>query len=371
MKDLIKPGFLGAYRLKLNPFFPMEKRVLEEGVWEQHLATYISHLVEPGFSCVDVGANAGFHTIAMAHYVGETGCVYAFEPNTLTFPRLVDNLNLNPILKKRVVVEKLGLSDCNEVLRVYQSGKADGNAYVSAEFNPDLWNAGTPEDFDLCIVTPLDEYLAGRPVAFMKVDVEGMELEVLRGAKQTIVRDHPIIVYETLLQDFDNEKIRQCCEFLKELGYQQFFIKPGIDKLIPCDYPNLAEDTLAMHESRLIYHSDILVNAAQFRAVGREGLSDLRLDLTIVGLFNGKFMVTDTHDIKSRARAVSASRRGYSLRSEPAAADWSVEIDIFTDTLERPCQAKDCCEGVWRSAGREVPFQLTMLAGQLFDWPYP
>ena len=294
MADTIVDNYLGSYSLKLNPQFVMEEHIQRDGFWEKHVLECIKYFIKPGHVCVDVGANAGYHTIAMAHYAGESGQVYAFEPNGLIFPRLVDNINLNQSLRSTVTCEKLGLSESPGQLKLFQAGKADGNAYMSAEYNPELWNAGSAEEYELCVVTTLDSYMAELPVNFLKIDVEGMELEVLRGAKQLLCRDHPIVVYESLVKCFDNKKIQQVEELLRSIGYLTFYLHPECGKLVPARYPKLPEDCIALPEAAVMKYAEVQLNAAQFELSScKEAVTNWQqLVVTIVGYDAEKMYVS-------------------------------------------------------------------------------
>lgn len=292
MPEQIIDTYLGRYKLKLSSEFAIDSYYLDKGRWEDHLRAYIQYFVKPGDICVDIGANVGFHTVTMAHSCGSDGKVYAFEPATVTFPRLVDNINLNPELKKLVVPEKMGLSSTSGMLKLYASGDLLGNCYMGEEYNEKLWNRGTPEDFELCIVTTLDEYLpAAVPVSFMKIDVEGMELDVLRGAERILRQHKPIVVYETLMEAFDIKGIQACEDFLKELGYYFFALDLQCGKLRPVRVPHVPEDTLAIHRSQIAKFGDILFNAARYMVAPGGAGAFPELEYTIVGLDNDEFSV--------------------------------------------------------------------------------
>jgi hypothetical protein len=143
MVSRIEENFLGSYKIKLDSAYPIDRYIMELGTWELHVVHLIHRFVKPGDVCVDVGANAGYHTLPMAGAVGAKGCVYAFEPNDITYTKLIENLELNPTLKERVSVVKMGLSSEEGEMKIFQSGAEPGNAYISNTFKEELWNMGT------------------------------------------------------------------------------------------------------------------------------------------------------------------------------------------------------------------------------------
>lgn len=245
MDEVLVDNLYGDCKIYLDPAFFIEKWILEKGSWEPHVINYINSFLKPGQTCIDVGANAGYHTLLLAKIVGQAGKVLAFEPNEVTYQRLLRNLELNPQLAKVTRCYKNALGDCASTLKVYQAGQP-GNAYVSESFKKELWNRGTENDFIECEVLVLDDILRGEPIHFLKIDVEGMELDVIRGARKSIEQHQPVIVYETLTDCFDLEKIKQTELLLREMGYELCGLDPQQGQLFRVTFPNYQADTVAI-----------------------------------------------------------------------------------------------------------------------------
>jgi FkbM family methyltransferase len=135
---------------------------------------------------LDVGANIGIHTLAIAHHLSKGGAVVAFEPHPVNHRLLIHNLKQNHL--HHVVAERLGLAETATTL--IGTGSADsGN-----------WSLASQGDYRFEVrLVRLDDYLHDHPLPrldLMKLDVEGAELRVLRGARQTIKRFRPLIVFE-------------------------------------------------------------------------------------------------------------------------------------------------------------------------------
>lgn len=249
--------FLRDFTIHVDPRYEIESHIVEYGMWEPHVVGAIQYLVEPGFVCADVGANAGYHSLAMAQRGAH---VLAFEPDSENFSRLTQNLHLNPQVVERMTLFKQGLSDKPGKLKVFQSGDQEhrGNSYLSETIDPQKWtNTGGAEP-EMCTVSTLDEVLNGGRIDFIKVDVEGMELEVLKGGKRSIERFSPSIIFESLMTESEAPKSLAVQEFLLPLGYHLFFVDLEKYHLNPTLYPAFKHDTVAIHASKLAQHLHLM-----------------------------------------------------------------------------------------------------------------
>ena len=143
-------------------------------------------ILRPGATALDIGANIGALTLPMARMVGDAGRVIAWEPQRIVFQTLCANLALN------------GVGNVTALLAA--ATRAPGQVSVP---QPDYARPGNFGALSLAGATA-GEAVEGRPVDalglsacdFMKVDVEGMEREVLAGAAATIVRHRPVLYVE-------------------------------------------------------------------------------------------------------------------------------------------------------------------------------
>jgi FkbM family methyltransferase len=180
--------YLGEFRVIVDPRYPVEIAMLTSR-YETDAVTVIDAVVREGHRCLDIGANVGALTLPMARRVGAAGRVYAFEPGPLAHARLLRNLSLNSTIRDRVVALQVGVS--NEPGRLHWSPDEHGNP-ANATL---LGVAGTPVD-----VVSIDRYFAADPLPrldFVKIDVEGMEYEVLLGGRATWLAHRPIFWLET------------------------------------------------------------------------------------------------------------------------------------------------------------------------------
>jgi FkbM family methyltransferase len=148
----------------------------------------------------DVGANVGFYTLLAARAVGETGRVYAFEPLPENLSYLRRHLDLNE--HRNVVVESAAVSDVCGIVRFRTAGNRS-SGHLSLD--------GDVETTSVSV----DEYVFQRknpPPHVMKIDVEGAEYGVLRGAREVLMAERPLIFLATHGRDVH----QQCREFLTE-----------------------------------------------------------------------------------------------------------------------------------------------------------
>jgi FkbM family methyltransferase len=164
--------------------------------------------VKPGWTVVEAGANIGAHTLLLSKQVGPRGKVYAFEPQRIMFQTLCANLALSSI--------------ANVFARCAALGDAPGTVKVPAlDYNIENNFGGLPldtypaTDGESVPVITIDS-LELPQCQFLKVDVEGMELSVLKGARQTIERHRPILYVE----NDRPERSPPLIEFLLALGYR-------------------------------------------------------------------------------------------------------------------------------------------------------
>lgn len=141
--------------------------------------------IKPGSVVIDVGANIGMHSLVMAKLTGPDGQVYSYEPSPSVYQRLADNVALNHA--------------GNVVLRQTALGSETGSiGFVDCADQANIGISHVDENSDYKVpVTTMDLDLAEvANVSLIKLDVEGHELEALRGAQQLLAREKPVIVIE-------------------------------------------------------------------------------------------------------------------------------------------------------------------------------
>jgi FkbM family methyltransferase len=172
----------------------------------------------------DVGANIGSMAFRFAQRVPR-GHVYAFEPTDFAFSKLSNNLALNPQLAKRITPVQLFLSDqtkSDHQIQAYASWKVDGSAS-----NTHPLHGGAIKSAQAVPAVTLDDYcLINRihRVDLIKIDTDGHEFSVLRGARRTIEKNRPYIIFEIGLYVLKEQNIEFDQIYTYFAGYDYYLI---------------------------------------------------------------------------------------------------------------------------------------------------
>jgi FkbM family methyltransferase len=189
------------------------------GSYEKHFAELFGYLVGPGDRCVDVGANVGVHTVRLARLVGTDGEVVAIEPDPDVVRRTQRNITLNGLANVRII--GAAASERAGETRLYRPSPRDTNrARASLMHHTYLTGLTTTVP-----VVSVDDVCAGEPVALIKIDVEGHEAAVVRGAVDTIARHAPAVVFEYAPELLDDVVAQTPFGWLAGRGYEIFRIR--------------------------------------------------------------------------------------------------------------------------------------------------
>jgi FkbM family methyltransferase len=244
-KRFVFKKFLGDIWVHIDTLYPIEREMLT-GCYEWESVEIIDRYVKGGDICIDVGANVGPLSFALAKKVRPDGRVYACEPGPFLFRRLVSNVHLNPAYENLLLPFELGFSDQKETRQWNEDRQNRGNAGFLFQ------QPNRPESIQLIPLDDFAEEQRFQKLNFIKLDVEGMEYEVIKGALRTIEKHKPILYYETGLYEkgfwaetLRGEKVILAIERLLEgLGYRFFKFESG--ELRETRYPDLSYNTLAV-----------------------------------------------------------------------------------------------------------------------------
>jgi FkbM family methyltransferase len=183
--------------------------LLLDGFWEMWLTIFIARHVGAGMVAVDVGANFGYYTLILADLVGETGHVYAVEPNPTTAIALRRSVDLNGAAGRTTVIEAAaGAADGSQLLLFAPHGEPK-NATIIA--SPDQVSAASGTVYTVSEVA-VDTIAERGRIDFIKIDAEGAEEGIIAGALKTLARDRPHLVLE-----FNAARYRDPRAFLAQL----------------------------------------------------------------------------------------------------------------------------------------------------------
>jgi len=220
-------------KIKIRPREVIGRSIWLIGIYDMSVTEVLWRLIDRGETTIDIGSNIGYMTTIMAKRVGETGCVYCFEPHPEVYEELTENI--------RLWHASVGWHHINAYKIALSNKSGDGVLKRPANF---LENRGTATLFPLsdnaCMynhensspthivaLDSLDEFMKKYQnlgnISVIKIDVEGHELEVLQGAIK-LINKHKIrdIVFEE-----HASYPSSVTKFLEENGYSIFRISKG------------------------------------------------------------------------------------------------------------------------------------------------
>jgi FkbM family methyltransferase len=189
--------------------------LLLNGYWEPAVTFAFARSIQPGWNCIDVGANHGYFSLLMASLVGKTGKVLALEPNTNLVQMIQQTLIVNG-LTENVTVSSQAAADTNgePVILAVPKGQIGGASIVR--------QVGIGDDAIATETVTLDRLTADwEHVDFIKIDTEGAEESVWRGMRQTLRRNPNIII----VLEFGATRYPDGKAFLQEILNEGFVLR--------------------------------------------------------------------------------------------------------------------------------------------------
>jgi len=168
----------------------LTRSVLANGIFEPRLMNWLRRVTRPGDTFIDVGANVGYVSIFASSWVGPNGRVIAFEPSRKAHERLQHNLEMNGC--SNVLPVNVGCSSVTGEVTLRTPGRDLGRAHVGPARFAD-------ESAETISITTLDQFIASNAISrigVIKIDVEGHDIEVLRGGMAVIEGQRPAVLIE-------------------------------------------------------------------------------------------------------------------------------------------------------------------------------
>lgn len=205
-------------RLLINPAIDksVELSLYETGIYEAGVLSYIKQNFQQKGAFIDVGANIGLMSLFVARHFSQAQ-VYAYEAHPDTFDILKKNCSLNAF-SKNIEIHHLAIASKKEQLKIINDKDDNrGGAFLSSQLN---------DGFDIACDS-LDSLLSSMKIEMIKIDVEGFEFEVLKGAKSIISTEKPKLIIEiSQARDKDQQTI-EIWNFVKQMNYSVFKLKGG------------------------------------------------------------------------------------------------------------------------------------------------
>ncbi|GIV38771.1 MAG: hypothetical protein KatS3mg033_0571 [Thermonema sp.] len=201
-------------------------------LFEQDELLFLKRFLRHQDTFIDVGANIGLFSLLASKYVGESGRVIAFEPASTAYRRLQENIELNNL--KNIQAHQMALSS------------RDGQAELKvASEGYDAWNSlakpssGKVVGSEIVPTLTLDSFLQKEGVgsiSLIKIDVEGWEIPVLRGAKELLnLANAPTLIVEFTEENAQNAgfSCKELYQLLVDYGYKLFTYNATKNCLVP------------------------------------------------------------------------------------------------------------------------------------------
>jgi len=242
-----------------NPQETIQAALLRDGAFEFHgVVLAVEVLRHKLGDIVDVGANIGIFSVPLAAACPDRK-VHSFEPQRNVYMHLCANLVLNRLQNVHARQMAVGVSQPGATIQVPQFDIFQERYTGSVTLDPSVVERrgaipGIAEptkwasSFDTVPLVQLDDVLPAAPVAYLKVDVEGMELSVFRSAEKLLERDHPALYFEAWALPQFAENNAQLTDFVTGKGYRIW---------------KIGNDCLAVHQSdtTVLAHLDALFAA--------------------------------------------------------------------------------------------------------------
>jgi FkbM family methyltransferase len=175
------------------------------GEWGEHELEVLSRLIKPGYVVIDIGANLGTYSIFFAEQVGPTGLVYSLEPQRITYEFLCANIVLNCFTN--VIPLQMAVGEKAEIIQIPALDPTKPADFSALRMNGH-------HDGEMVQVVRLDD-LSFQQCDLIKINVEGMESGVLRGAIGLIKNLRPLIFCANKSQTGSPDLVR----ILMDLNY--------------------------------------------------------------------------------------------------------------------------------------------------------
>lgn len=187
------------------------------GSYELPTIKFMRSVLKPGSVCLDVGAQMGYLSLAMATAAGGATTVHSFEPEDRNAERFLENVLLNSLTN--VHLHRTAVSNVNGVLKLYLSSDRNAGTHSTV-----FVESNVSTEFIEIPSTTLDDFVQGAnipKVDLIKIDVEGAEIDVIKGAVNVLLHHKPVIILE-LSDHLQNARGFSCKDFkmfMAERGY--------------------------------------------------------------------------------------------------------------------------------------------------------
>jgi FkbM family methyltransferase len=241
-------SLLGGIDLGPHPYLQFALEIIF-GNYEKEYCDLLPQFLKEGDLVLDVGANIGYFSLKFSKYIGENGYVIAFEPNPETFSILQKNTKN----RKNVECLNLGLSEENDSLNLFVANNNINTASFLSEYPAEhlLEHEKSVADIkkykvDLVNGTSFLHKRKINSINFLKIDVEGWEINVLKGLDAVIKSSPGLVIFielNMLSQEMSGYKPDDLFKYIIGLGFQIFYLNDNLvlDQLTESNFTKLKD----------------------------------------------------------------------------------------------------------------------------------
>jgi len=215
IKDRVARSYFASARGRGNRRHHLEMFVLENTLQS----------LQPGMCFYDVGAFLGLYSILAAHKVGASGTVHAFELNEENFMQLLGNVRLNRLSNVQAHLCAVQEQTCVVQFERYSSRSDSTHSLIDLRTKS---GQRAPHQTQLAVAITLDDYsrISQRLPDVVKIDVEGAELRVLKGATQTLRQARLVLceLHPAALRA-DNHSPQEVMGLLVDMGFDLWMVQ--------------------------------------------------------------------------------------------------------------------------------------------------
>ena len=211
---------------------PVISHEIRHNAYERHMVNFFQGVLRPGMRMIDIGANIGLFSLLAAKQVGPSGRVYSIEPRGENARLLLYSAEINGFDNIRLLPTAVG---DHTGYTLYQTHIGANGALMTKPREKEEFGgqAILHPTSQVVPMARLDDLVDG-PIDLIKLDIEGAEGMALRGAKDLLARDRPLITSEASMEMLDrvsNMSLRDYLLLTRSQGYRQFVIERKGDAL--------------------------------------------------------------------------------------------------------------------------------------------
>ncbi len=227
MTDSVTLQIVGDVRIVVpDSLTVLTTYVLREQLdWFEDEIRFVRRLLQPGEKTIDIGANYGVYALTMAKIVGPSGTVWAFEPASTTAALLAQGISANAF--NNMILDRRAISAASGTAQLALTNQSESNALVHGAQSVLPTETVPVVSLDDC----LDLY-RWSDIAFLKLDAEGEEKNIIDGARRFLTECSPLILFEIKAgEDFHLSLVDEFGRF----GFETYRLVPGLNFLVPFD----------------------------------------------------------------------------------------------------------------------------------------